>query len=67
MADAMEMMILSILGPVLRCEWMISSLEEALITTVSVDSLRSRKWFVLIIIYDAPINQQSSLHGVQVG
>ncbi|XP_072163901.1 synaptic vesicle 2-related protein-like [Diadema setosum] len=34
MADAMEMMILSILSPILRCEWHLSSWEEALITTV---------------------------------
>ncbi|XP_063971726.1 synaptic vesicle 2-related protein-like [Lytechinus pictus] len=34
MADAMEMMILSILSPILRCEWRLSSWQEALITTV---------------------------------
>jgi len=39
MADAMEMMILSILGPVLRCEWMILPFQEALITTVSITLL----------------------------
>uniref|UniRef100_A0A914EPS9 Major facilitator superfamily (MFS) profile domain-containing protein n=1 Tax=Acrobeloides nanus TaxID=290746 RepID=A0A914EPS9_9BILA len=33
MADAMEMMILSILFPALSCEWEISTVEQAMITT----------------------------------
>lgn len=33
MADAMEMMILSILSPALVCEWQINSFEQAMITT----------------------------------
>ncbi|KAI1722709.1 sugar transporter domain-containing protein [Ditylenchus destructor] len=33
MADAMEMMILSILSPALSCEWKITPVEQALITT----------------------------------
>lgn len=33
MADAMEMMILSILSPALLCEWNISTIEQAMITT----------------------------------
>jgi MFS family permease len=33
MADAMEMMILSILAPALYCEWHISTVEQAMITT----------------------------------
>ncbi|KAI6240195.1 Synaptic vesicle 2-related protein [Aphelenchoides fujianensis] len=33
MADAMEMMILSILSPALYCEWKISTVEQAMITT----------------------------------
>lgn len=33
MADAMEMMILSILAPALYCEWQISAVEQAMITT----------------------------------
>lgn len=33
MADAMEMMILSILSPALYCEWEISTVEQAMITT----------------------------------
>lgn len=33
MADAMEMMILSILSPALYCEWQISTVEQAMITT----------------------------------
>lgn len=35
MADAMEMMILSILGPQLHCEWRLPSWEVAFITSVS--------------------------------
>eukprot|EP00058_Branchiostoma_floridae_P026392 XP_002611883.1 hypothetical protein BRAFLDRAFT_83090 [Branchiostoma floridae] len=34
MADAMEMMILSILSPQLLCEWQLSSWQEAFITTI---------------------------------
>ncbi|KAI6188264.1 Synaptic vesicle 2-related protein [Aphelenchoides besseyi] len=34
MADAMEMMILSILSPALYCEWEITAVEQAMITTV---------------------------------
>lgn len=34
MADAMEMMILSILAPQLHCEWRLPSLEVALLTSV---------------------------------
>lgn len=36
MADAMEMMILSILAPQLHCEWRLLSLEVALLTSVMV-------------------------------
>ncbi|RDD44803.1 Synaptic vesicle 2-related protein [Trichoplax sp. H2] len=32
--DAMEMMLLSVIGPVLLCEWYLSSWQEAFITTV---------------------------------
>jgi len=35
MADAMEMMILSILSPALHCEWALEPWQQALITTVS--------------------------------
>lgn len=34
MADAMEMMILSIIGPELKCAWQLSLIQEASITTV---------------------------------
>ncbi len=34
MADAMEMMILSILGPALVCQWNITDYNEASLTTV---------------------------------
>uniref|UniRef100_A0A0K0G002 Putative transporter (inferred by orthology to a C. elegans protein) n=1 Tax=Strongyloides venezuelensis TaxID=75913 RepID=A0A0K0G002_STRVS len=34
MADSMELMILSIISPALECEWGISSMEQAMITTV---------------------------------
>ena len=33
MADSMEIMILAILGPVLRCQWSLSLYQEAFITT----------------------------------
>jgi len=36
MADAMEMMILSILGPALHCEWLVPPWQQALLTTVSI-------------------------------
>ena len=36
MADAMEMMILSILSPALHCDWQIDSWKQALITTVTI-------------------------------
>ena len=34
-ADSMEVMALSMLGPTLTCEWRLQSTQEALITTVS--------------------------------
>ena len=34
MADSMEMMVLSILGPALLCAWSLNSWEKALITMV---------------------------------
>lgn len=34
MADSMEMMVLSILGPALLCAWSLNAREKALITTV---------------------------------
>jgi hypothetical protein len=34
LADAMEMMILSILAPALHCHWHITQVEQATITTV---------------------------------
>ena len=34
----MEIMVLSILGPVLLCEWNLQTWEEALITTVTIDN-----------------------------
>ena len=33
-ADAMEMMILSILGPALHCHWHVSQIQQATLTTV---------------------------------
>ena len=33
-ADAMEMMILSVLGPALHCHWQITQVEQASLTTV---------------------------------
>jgi hypothetical protein len=34
MADAMEMMILSILAPALHCDWLLNEWQKALITMV---------------------------------
>ena len=34
MSDGMEMMILSILGPALKCSWALNAWEQALITSV---------------------------------
>lgn len=34
MADAMEMMILSVLAPALHCHWHITQIEQASLTTV---------------------------------
>jgi hypothetical protein len=34
LADAMEMMILSILAPALHCHWQITEVQQATITTV---------------------------------
>jgi len=39
MADAMEMMILSILGPALHCDWMVPPWQQALLTTVCLHLL----------------------------
>jgi hypothetical protein len=39
MADAMEMMILSILAPALHCDWLLNEWQKALITTVGFFSL----------------------------
>lgn len=41
LADAMEMMILSILGPQLLCDWRLPSYQMALITSVTCLSLVS--------------------------
>lgn len=34
MSDALEMMLLSYLGPALRCEWGLTPVDEAAVTTV---------------------------------
>ena len=34
-ADSMEVMVLSILGPVLQCEWGLSPTKKAFVSTVS--------------------------------
>ena len=36
MADAMEMMILSILAPALHCDWKLPPFQQALLTTVTI-------------------------------
>ena len=38
LADAMELMLLSVLGPIVKCQWNLSETEEAIITSVSVYS-----------------------------
>lgn len=38
LADAMELMLLSVLGPAVKCQWQLSTAEEAAITSVSVQS-----------------------------
>lgn len=35
-ADAMELMILSVLSPAVKCQWNLSGVEEAIITTVTL-------------------------------
>lgn len=35
MSDAMELMVLAVLSPIVQCEWEITDVEEALITSVS--------------------------------
>ena len=35
LADAVEVMLLSVLGPVVKCQWNLSATEEAAITSVS--------------------------------
>ena len=35
LADAMELMLLSVLGPAVKCQWGLSTAEEAAITSVS--------------------------------
>jgi len=35
MCDGMEMMVLSVLGPTLQCEWMLPTWKEAYMTAVS--------------------------------
>ncbi len=37
-SDGMEIMVLSILGPVLLCEWNLSTWQEAFLTTVSIQT-----------------------------
>lgn len=44
MADAMEMMILSILAPQLHCEWRLPSLEVALLTSVKLPNICSQTY-----------------------
>ena len=35
LADAMELMLLSVLGPAVKCQWELTTAEEAAITSVS--------------------------------
>lgn len=45
MADSMEIMLLSILGPVLSCEWGLQSWEQALLTTLVMIGMASGSSF----------------------
>jgi len=49
MADAMEMMLLSILAPALHCDWLLNEWQKALITTVISNflELNFKKTFIL--------------------
>ena len=44
MADAMEMMILSILSPALKCEWDLNGWQQALVTTVRLMQMDRFPW-----------------------
>ena len=50
MADAMEMMILSILAPALHCDWLLNEWQKALITTVSLIVLQFYVLFKFIVL-----------------
>ena len=49
MADAMEVMLLSILGPALVCQWKISDYEEASLTTVVFLGKAAKVWHKIIV------------------
>ena len=52
-ADAMEMMILSILGPALRCtDWKISQYSQALLTTIVFLGKSSKSFVVDLLIFE---------------
>ena len=56
-ADAMEMMILSILGPALRCtDWKISQYSQALLTTIVFLGKSSKFIFVNLLICEILCN-----------
>ena len=54
-ADAMEMMILSILAPALQCAWGITQVEQATITTVVFLGKKISEYFFEVLILDGSL------------
>uniref|UniRef100_A0A672P424 SV2 related protein n=1 Tax=Sinocyclocheilus grahami TaxID=75366 RepID=A0A672P424_SINGR len=63
MADAMEMMILSILAPQLHCEWALPSWEVALLTSVLVGSRNGLKMSVLWTLFYSLLSAFAPIYG----
>ena len=55
MADAMEMMVLSIIAPYLKCKWNLTSFEEAFITTVSWFSSVVLHFYVIVRVFQRDV------------
>uniref|UniRef100_A0A3Q3E2B7 Synaptic vesicle 2-related protein n=1 Tax=Labrus bergylta TaxID=56723 RepID=A0A3Q3E2B7_9LABR len=63
MADAMEMMILSILAPQLHCEWRLLSLEVALLTSVNPIKTLGLKMSVLWTMFYGLMSAFAPIYG----
>ncbi|KAK2185940.1 hypothetical protein NP493_218g02002, partial [Ridgeia piscesae] len=63
MADAMEMMILSILAPALHCDWALSSWQQAMLTTVVFAGMMisSSIWGKICDKYGRKVDQQKKM------